>query len=264
MPDPYSSEWEPPPPPARPPPPPPPAPVQQLGEQEQAPKSQSISPEGIEEQVATGQKARNLQIASMPASPDQSARARRHARSWADPEARSRIARRMYAWRLGEVVPDDDITVLRGIEGARAKVVYRTLADQYGVVWRGRRYDRSAPNAADIPNQAINHASVAVIAAAQLAVTATGTLPQLGFIHEGSGMSFALDIADLYRDSMTVPVAFAAAKESLRQPNTPVERIVRKMAGKRFRDEQLVTKMITKIKELFDADDSGCPESSSS
>lgn len=65
MPDPHSSEWEPPPPPARPPPPPPPAPVQQLGEQEQAPNSQSLSPEAIEEQVATGQKARNLQISGI-------------------------------------------------------------------------------------------------------------------------------------------------------------------------------------------------------
>ena len=34
------------------------------------------------------------------------------------------------------------------------------------------------------------------------AVTVTGAIPQLGFIHEHSGEAFALDIADLFRDTI--------------------------------------------------------------
>ncbi|MBL8787546.1 MAG: type I-E CRISPR-associated endonuclease Cas1, partial [Deltaproteobacteria bacterium] len=128
--------------------------------------------------------------ASLPAGPDQSARARRQARAWADPERRVFIARRMYAWRLGEVLPVEDIAALRGIEGARMKETYRQVARDFGVPWAGRRYDRDNPEAADVANQAINHAASAVEAAAAVAVAVTGAIRQLGFIHEDSGNAF--------------------------------------------------------------------------
>ena len=79
-----------------------------------------------------------------PLLPDMSDLARAQARVWSDAEgARLDIARRMYAWRLGEVLPHRDIAVLRGIEGARMKETYRLLAQQWGITWRGRRYDRA-------------------------------------------------------------------------------------------------------------------------
>ena len=113
-----------------------------------------------------------------PLIPDSSGLARRQARVWADAEgARLSVARRMYAWRLGEVLPHQDIAVLRGIEGARMKETYRLTAARFGVPWNGRRYDRANPNAADLPNQAVNHAASAVEAAAAIAVAATGTIP---------------------------------------------------------------------------------------
>jgi CRISPR-associated protein Cas1 len=62
-----------------------------------------------------------------PLLPDASELARRQARAWADPEVRLSIARRMYAWRLGEVLPARDLDVLRGIEGARMKESYKLL-----------------------------------------------------------------------------------------------------------------------------------------
>ena len=77
--------------------------------------------------------------------------------------------------------------------------------------WRARRYDRTNPTAADIPNQAINHASVAVTSAAVIAVTYVGAIPQLGFIHEHSSEAFALDVADLFRDTVLLPAAFQSA-----------------------------------------------------
>ncbi|MEZ4450878.1 MAG: type I-E CRISPR-associated endonuclease Cas1e [Nannocystaceae bacterium] len=195
--------------------------------------------------------------ASLPPQPDQSTRARAQARAWADPARRIAVARRMYAWRLGEVLPEDDITVLRGIEGARMKALYRRMAEQFGIPWGGRHYDRGDPEAADHPNQAINHASTAVLGLAALAVTVSGAIPQLGFIYEDSGFAFPLDVADLFRDSVTVPVAFAAVKQrrSGEHRDEPLDRTVRRLAGKRFRQDKLVVQMIDRIKELFDADD---------
>ena len=190
-----------------------------------------------------------------PLIPDRSGLARAQARHWATDRSRLAIARRMYAWRLGEVLPHRSLDVLRGIEGARMKETYRLVARQVGVQWRGRRYDRANPNASDLPNQALNHASSAVEAAAAIAVSATGTIPQLGFIHEDPGQSFVLDIADLYRDTVTVPWAFRCAKLGEEHPETPVERITRRSVGQALAHEQVIPAMIDKIKALF-ADDS--------
>jgi CRISPR-associated protein Cas1 len=202
--------------------------------------------------VFAGEGGVRIYASVLPHGPDSSARARAQVRAWSDLDQRQRIVRRMYAWRMGEVFPDAPLEVLRGMEGARAKENYRVLSEQLGVRWQGRRFDRNAPERDDPPNQAINHASTAVMAAAQVAVAATGTLAQLGFIHEDSGIAFALDIADLFRDTITVPCAFAAVKEQRKRPDEPLERVTRQFTARVMRREQVVTKMIERIKELFD------------
>lgn len=189
--------------------------------------------------------------ASMPFGQDESALAREQVRLWADEVQRVLVARRMYAWRLGEVLPSTDLNVLRGIEGARVKTLYRNLARQYGVSWAGRRYDRDDPEATDRVNQALNHGSAAVRAAAMIAVAATSTIPQLGFIHEDSANAFCLDIADLYRESVCLPAAFRAVKQFETNPGEPLERHARRCAGRALRDGQVIPSMIDRIKSLL-------------
>lgn len=193
-----------------------------------------------------------------PLMPDASRLARKQALLWADARGgRMHVARRMYARRLGELLPHWDIEAMRGVEGARMKATYKLLAQRYRIEWRGRRYDRGNPDGADAPNQAINHAATAIEAAAHVAVAATATLPQLGFIHEDSSNAFVLDVADLYRDSVTLPVAFQAVHLAREQPEQPLERHVRRLAGRTLRDSGIIPAMIDTIKELLDADDDG-------
>lgn len=188
-----------------------------------------------------------------PLGADDSRVARAQARVWADAEGtRLDIARRLYAWRLGEILPHKDINILRGIEGARARESYKLLADRHGIKWQGRRYDRADPTAADGPNQAINHAATAVEAAAAVAVAAVAAVPQLGFIHEDSANAFTLDIADLFRDLVTLPVAFQAVRRSEAERAVPLERHVRRIAGRTFQDQGVIPAMIDRIKSLFD------------
>jgi CRISP-associated protein Cas1 len=183
--------------------------------------------------------------------------ARAHAERWADPKRRLDTARRLYAWRFGRVLPHRDIETLRGIEGARIKESYKLAAQRFGIEWHGRRYDRQNPTAADLPNQALNHAATFVEAAADLAVAAVGALPPLGFIHEDSSNAFTLDVADLFRVDLTLPLAFGAVR-ALRDGETDnLEREVRRRAAKLFRQEKLIPRMIDRIKELFDVDDRG-------
>jgi CRISP-associated protein Cas1 len=190
--------------------------------------------------------------ASMPFGADESRLARHQATLWSDPDSRAAVARRMYAFRLGEVVPSDDLAVLRGIEGARVKTLYRRLAESHGISWRGRRYDRHDPEATDRVNQALNHTTTALYAAALVAVAVTSTIPQLGFIHESSARAFALDIADLFREEIALVAAFEAVKAFEKQPYVPLERHARQLAGRTLRDKKVVPLMIDRIKTLLE------------
>ena len=102
-----------------------------------------------------------------------------------------------------------------------------------------------------LPNQAINHASVAITSAAVIAVTALGAIPQLGFIHEHSGDAFALDVADLFRDSILLPTALKSAKAVIEDPTLDIERHTRRTTGEMLRTEDVIPKMIDRIKSLF-------------
>jgi len=173
---------------------------------------------------------------------------------------RLEVARRMYALRFGEIVRTRDIEVLRGMEGARIKRAYALAAERFGVPWKGRRYDRANPNATDLPNQALNHAAVTVQAAAAVAVASTGTIPQLGFVHEDSGQAFVLDIADLRRHDVVLDIAFGAANDAA-QTETSVDRLVRTRAATAFRRGNVIGGMIDAIKAVLDArDDTHGPE----
>ena len=80
----------------------------------------------------------------------------------------------------------------------------------------------------------------------------TATLPQLGFIHEDSGQSFVLDIADLFRDQVTVPCAFKAVSIGRKRPGDSFERIVRRVTGETLKRDGVISTMIDRIKMLFE------------
>jgi CRISP-associated protein Cas1 len=193
--------------------------------------------------------------ASMPFGADSSELARKQVTLWANPDRRVAVARRMYALRMGEVVPHADLNALRGIEGHRMKEIYKQCALKYGIEWTGRRYDRNNPANDDDINTAINHASVAVRSAAMIAVAITTTIPQLGFIHEASGDAFCLDIADIFRASVLLPAAFEAVKIYQEGREQDLERVTRQHIGRKLRKDKVIPEMIDKIKKVLDVDD---------
>ncbi len=205
--------------------------------------------------LAVGAGGVRLYAEFMPEGPDRSKLARRQVDLWADDESTIAVARKMYAIRLGETLPQRDMNALRGIEGRRMKEVYRRLANEYGVDWDGRDYDPDNPEQDNLINQAINHAATAAYAAAGVAVAATGAIPQLGFIHEDSGRAFALDIADLFRTDVTLPVAFRATKRVQQRDGADIESQTRRLAGKTLRDDDVIPDMIDQIKKVLDVDD---------
>ena len=187
-----------------------------------------------------------------PLLPDASALARMQARGWADTAARNEIARAMYRFRFGETPPAMPVEELRGMEAARMKAAYPVVARRFGITWKRRDFDRGNPEGADGPNQAVNHAATSVYACATVAVYAVGAIPQLGFLHEDSGQSFVLDIADMFRTTHTLPIAFGALAEHIKHGEQgKLERAVRQRAAQEFSKRSLVTSMIDAIKDLF-------------
>jgi CRISPR-associated protein Cas1 len=159
------------------------------------------------------------------------------------------VAKRMYSKRFGEVPRSNELDSLRGMEAARIKTAYEVIASQIGIPWRGRRYDRNAPDKADVPNQAINHAVTALEACVAIAVQATATIPSLGFLHETSSKSFILDICDLFRTTVTVPIAFRCAKKA--SAGEPLDRVVRGALSRYVRETGFIDIVIDDIKELL-------------
>ncbi|MEJ7689327.1 MAG: CRISPR-associated endonuclease Cas1 [Nocardioidaceae bacterium] len=64
----------------------------------------------------------------------------------------------------------------------------------------------------DTVNEALNYANTALYGVVQGIIGALGMSPGLGIVHEGNPRAFVLDIADLYKTDVTIPLAFAQWK----------------------------------------------------
>ncbi len=172
------------------------------------------------------------------------------ARLWADEESRLRVARRMYQARFGEGASASlSVEQLRGLEGVRVREAYARLARESEVAWTGRNYDRGGWDRADLPNRALSCATSCLYGLCHAAILSAGYSPAIGFIHTGKGLSFVLDIADLYKLELAVPVAFRVASEN--PPN--LERAVRLRCRDAFRQGKLLARVIPDIQMLLES-----------
>ncbi|MCF7990765.1 MAG: type I-E CRISPR-associated endonuclease Cas1e [Thiohalocapsa sp.] len=167
-----------------------------------------------------------------------------------DDQARLNVVRKMYELRFAEKPPERrSVEQLRGIEGARVRKLYQSLAQRYGVKWQGRRYDPTQWDASDLPNQCLSSATACLYGITEAAILAAGYAPAVGFIHTGKPLSFVYDIADIVKFETVVPIAFKIAAKS---PSNP-EREVRLSCRDVFRSSHLLGKLIPMIEDVLSA-----------
>mgnify|MGYP006283218531 CR=1 FL=1 len=167
-----------------------------------------------------------------------------------DEGLRLKVVRRMFEIRFGEKPPDRrSVDQLRGIEGARVKKMYELMAKQYGVVWKGRRYDPKQWEAGDLPNKCLSAATSCLYGVTEAAILAAGYAPAIGFLHSGKPLSFVYDIADIYKFETVVPVAFKIAAKKPAQPDREVRIACRDV----FRQTRLLKKIIPGIEDILSA-----------
>lgn len=175
-----------------------------------------------------------------------------------DPEARLRVMRKMYEYRFNET-PSNALSPeqLRGIEGARVKKLYQLLAARHGLNWKGRAYDPSEWDCADVSNRCISAATSCLYGVCEAAILAAGYCPSLGFIHWGKPLSFVYDIADLFKFETVVPLAFRVAAS-----NPPdAEGVVRRGCRDIFRQYKLLKRIIPTIEDILSAGGLSMPDS---
>ncbi|MBR3516363.1 MAG: type I-E CRISPR-associated endonuclease Cas1 [Lachnospiraceae bacterium] len=157
------------------------------------------------------------------------------------------VVHKMYEIRYPDSrLKTKSIEELRGIEGQRVKDCYLRCAEEYDVDWSGRSYKPDDFFSQDIVNQyltALNHTLYAIVTAA---IVSLGFSPMIGFIHTGHTQSFTFDIADLYKEEITIPLAFALAH------NGSYDRHKMLLAFRRqITEKRLMTRIVKDLLKLF-------------
>lgn len=172
------------------------------------------------------------------------------ARNAIDDTARLKVVRHMYKLRFGEKAPAKrSVEQLRGIEGARVRQMYKTLAQTFRIRWDGRSYERGNWDATNRVNQCLSAANACLYGVTESAVLAAGYSPAIGFIHTGKPLSFVYDIADVIKFETVVPEAFRVAASPVGHPGSHVRKACRDV----FRRERILQRLVPLIGEVLEA-----------
>ena len=163
-----------------------------------------------------------------------------------------RVARMMYQLRF----PNEDVSKLtmqqlRGREGSRIRSLYREQSRKWNIPWDKRKYQPEDYESGDPVNQALSAGNACLYGLAHAVICALGCSPGLGFVHVGHELSFAYDIADLYKAEITIPIAFEMAAQNVDDIGSATRRRVRD----ELRTGHILDRMVHDIKYLLSDDD---------
>ncbi|MCS4490659.1 type I-E CRISPR-associated endonuclease Cas1e [Corynebacterium sp. ES2794-CONJ1] len=167
---------------------------------------------------------------------------------------RLQAARAMYELRFdGEDTSGLTMQQLRGREGARIRRLYRDMSKRYDVPWDRRQYDLHNFSSGDPINVALSAAHTCLYGLVHATIVALGCSPGLGIIHTGHDRSFVYDIADLYKASITIPIAFESvvAMHDLPFSLDDLPTFTRKSCRNAFKQNRLSVKIVEDLKTLL-------------
>jgi CRISPR-associated protein Cas1 len=132
----------------------------------------------------------------------------------ADPHKSLEVVRHLYRKRFPEVeLANKNLKEMMGMEGHRVRALYQRKAEDYQVGWKGRCFTPGKFELSDITNQVLTACNAALYGILSAAIHSMGYSPHIGFIHSGSPLPFVYDLADLYKDELTIDLAFSLTRE---------------------------------------------------
>jgi CRISP-associated protein Cas1 len=168
--------------------------------------------------------------------------------TWADSLQRLGVVRRMYEFRFEEDLPQDlSLQQIRGHEGVRVRTLYGQLSAATGVEWQGRDYKQDNWQDADPINKALSIANSCIYGVCQAALNSVGYSSALGFVHTGKPLSFAYDVADLYKAETTIPAAFEAVASGA----LDLDAAVRRLCREKFVEHRLMHRLVGDVDRLL-------------
>lgn len=169
------------------------------------------------------------------------------AKCFSDKKLHTKVARNMYKVRYPEAkLATLSIKEMMGIEGKSMREAYERFAKETGVEWNGRDYKDAFENQTAI-NQALSIANNILYDICHICLLSIGFSPDLGFIHTGNAESFVFDVADIYKERISIPCAFECAKFGKDHLN---ERI-RKEIHKYIKDTKFLKTFANDMKAVF-------------
>ena len=162
------------------------------------------------------------------------------------------VVRDMYKLRY----PDEHISrksssELRGIEGMHVKKLYEELAEQYSIHWSVRSYKVDDFESQDDINRALTTAHQVLYGIIKSVLHLTGFSSAIGFIHTGKMDSFVYDMADLYKEKVSIPVAF----ETVSKNPVNLDSSVREAMRGKILELHLLKHIVNDLKMLFNCED---------
>lgn len=134
----------------------------------------------------------------------------RQARLAMDEKKSLAVAKKMFSSRFpGVNLENKNLKELMAMEGLRMRELYAQKAEQYGVGWKGRKYEPGKFELSDLTNQILTSTNAALYGILCSCVHSLGYSPHIGFVHSGSPLPFVYDLADLYKAEFTVDLAFS-------------------------------------------------------
>lgn len=132
----------------------------------------------------------------------------------AHPKKSLEVARRLFSWRFPEAeLEGKSLKEMMGMEGYRVRQQYQDFAEVYQVGWKGRVFTPGKFELSDVTNRILTSSNAALYGIICSAVHSLGYSPHIGFIHSGSPLPFVYDLADLYKESLCIDLAFALTRD---------------------------------------------------
>jgi CRISPR-associated protein Cas1 len=162
------------------------------------------------------------------------------------------IVRKMYQMRYpGAHLKSKSIAELRGFEGHCVQNLYYQLAEQYGVEWDGRKYEVDDFESQTLINQCLTFSNQILYGIIRGVLHVMGFSTAIGYIHTGHMDSFVFDIADLYKENLTIPTSFKYCSKYKHFDRKQLEAMMRK----EIVDMELMKKLPKDILSLFEIND---------
>ncbi len=159
------------------------------------------------------------------------------------------VARRMFGRRFPDAeLQGKGLQEMMGMEGYRVRALYQQKADEYQVGWKGRQFTPGKFELGDVTNQVLTSTNAALYGILCSAVHSMGYSPHIGFIHSGSPLPFIYDLADLYKESLCIDLAFAQTRD---QAGRYDKHKVSAAFRQRVIDMELLTRVGEDIQDMF-------------